>query len=191
MGFRTFLAVQEFIWYNCSAVSGSSSRWLYGGTNGDFLQEGLCHMLCDPGLLHPEPLSLQQATADPRLHRRHLNTQRQVWVSLCGVSAFWCIHKCLWQIRHLNLNVILSFLPSCWGFSFALERGVSILVGSNILLSMLVQQQDAILEFSQEKMHTCPSSWPSSSSSSVQVDLFINGRNKNGLFRIVLCTFIQ
>ena len=87
--------------------------------------------------------------------------------------------------------MILALLPSCWGFSFALECGVSILVGSNILLSMLVQQQVAILEFSQEKMCACPSSWPSSSFSSVQVDLFVNGRNKNGLFRIVLCTFIQ
>ena len=32
---------------------------LYGGVNGDLLQEGLCL-----GLLHPEPLSLQQATAE-------------------------------------------------------------------------------------------------------------------------------
>ena len=39
-----------------------------------------------PGLLHPEPLPLQQATADLYLHRRHSNTQRQVWLSLCRVS---------------------------------------------------------------------------------------------------------
>ena len=31
--------------------------WLYGGVNGDILQEGLC-------LLHPEPLPLWQATVD-------------------------------------------------------------------------------------------------------------------------------
>ena len=31
------------------------------------------------------------------------------------------------------------------------------MVGSNILLSMVAQQQVAILEFSQEKMSTCPS----------------------------------
>ena len=39
-----------------------------------------------PDLLHPEPL--QQATADPCLHRRLSNTKRRVWLSLCGVS--WC-----------------------------------------------------------------------------------------------------
>ena len=47
-------------------------------------------------------------------------------------------------------------LPTCWGFSFALEGGVFFLVGSNILLSMFVQQQVALLEFSQEKMSTHP-----------------------------------
>ena len=31
-----------------------------------------------PGLLLPEPLALRQATADPYLHRRHSDTQRQV-----------------------------------------------------------------------------------------------------------------
>ena len=39
-----------------------------------------------PSLLHPEPLPWQQATADPYLHRRHSNTQRQIWLSLCRVS---------------------------------------------------------------------------------------------------------
>ena len=44
---KTFFTVQEFLWYNCSAVSGSSARQLYGEVNGDLLQEGLCHRLCD------------------------------------------------------------------------------------------------------------------------------------------------
>ena len=35
-------------------------------------------ILHDPGLLKPKPLSLWQATANLRLCRRHLNTQRQV-----------------------------------------------------------------------------------------------------------------
>ena len=56
------------------------------------------------------------------------------------------------------LNVILPLLPSCWGFSFALGSEVSFfLVVSNILLSMAIQQQVAILEFSQEKTSTRPS----------------------------------
>ena len=33
---------------------------------------------------HSMPLTLQQATADPHLHRRLLDTHRQVWV-----SVFW------------------------------------------------------------------------------------------------------
>ena len=84
VGPRTFLTVQELIWYNCSAVCGSSAEWLYHEVNGDLLQEGLCHMLCDPNQLYPEPLPLQKATADPCLYRRYSNTQRQIWLSLCG-----------------------------------------------------------------------------------------------------------
>ena len=41
--------------------------------NGDLLQQAL---------LHSVPPTLQQATADPRLRRRLLDTHRQVWVSL-------------------------------------------------------------------------------------------------------------
>ena len=33
-------------------------------------------------LLHSVPLTLQQATADPHLHQRLLDTHRQVWVGL-------------------------------------------------------------------------------------------------------------
>ena len=40
--------------------------------------------------------------------------------------------ECLWWVWGLILNVILSLLPSCWGFSFAFGHGVSFLVGSNI-----------------------------------------------------------
>ena len=38
-------------------------------------------------LLHSVPPTLQQATTDPHLHQRLLDTPRQVWVSLCGVTA--------------------------------------------------------------------------------------------------------
>jgi len=51
LGPRTFLTVWAFLCYNCSAVCGSCAQWLYGGTNGDVHQEGLCHKLGDPGLL--------------------------------------------------------------------------------------------------------------------------------------------
>ena len=56
----------------------------------------------------------------------------------------------------LIVNVILPLILSCWGFSFALGLGFLILVGSNILLSMVVQQRVAVLEFSQEKMSARP-----------------------------------
>ena len=47
----------------------------------------------------------------------------------------------LWQVWGLILNAISPLLPSCWGFSFALGRGASSLAGSNIFLSMVVQQR--------------------------------------------------
>ena len=49
-----------------------------------------------PGLLHPEPLTLRQATVNLYLHRRRSNTQRQVWCSLCGVS--WCAKGFVWTV---------------------------------------------------------------------------------------------
>ena len=51
---------------------------------------GLNYMQHDPGLLQSEPLSPWQATADLCLLRRHSNTQKQVWLSLCVVSGVWC-----------------------------------------------------------------------------------------------------
>ena len=135
MGPRTFLTVWEFLWYNCSAVCGLSAWWLYGGANGDFLQEGLCHTLCGLGLLQQEPLPLWQATADLCLHRRYSNTPRLVWLSLCGVCGC-SVHKSLfqpskhlWWVWGLILDMIWPLLPSCWGFSFALGCGASFFGG--------------------------------------------------------------
>ena len=45
--------------------------------------------------------------------------------------------------------------------SLPLDMGYVFLVRSNILLSMVVQQEVAILEFSQEEMSACPSTPPS------------------------------
>ena len=105
-------------------------------------------------LLRSVPPTLQQATTDPRLHQRLLNThsksgsvscgvtapfswvlagdsQTQLCLSLCGVSGSWCtqgmVEPCerLWQVWGLILNVISPLLPSCWGFSFTLRCEVS------------------------------------------------------------------
>ena len=97
---------------------------LYGGVNGDLLQEGLCYTL---GLLHPEPLPLRQSTAD---RTSSGDTETQLWLSLCGVSGSWCTQgllepsEHLWQVWGLILNVISPLLPSCWGLSFALGHEI-------------------------------------------------------------------
>ena len=74
-----------------------------------------------PGLLHPEPLPLQQFTADPCLLRRYTNTV--LFQTLWGVWVL--VHTryepYLWRVCGLVLNVIPPFLPSCWAFSFALD----------------------------------------------------------------------
>ena len=98
---------------------------LYSRVNGDLLQEGLCHIQgcctqspCPCG----SPLLTRTSTGD---------TQTQFCLSLCGIPGFWCAKglfessECLWQEWGLILNTNLPLLPSCWGFSFALGRGVS------------------------------------------------------------------
>ena len=81
-----------------------------------------------PSLLHPEPLPLQQSTADPSSIG---DTQTQLYLSFRGVSGFWCTHSLfepsehLWQEQGLILNVNSLLLLFCWGFSFALGCGVS------------------------------------------------------------------
>ena len=58
------------------------------------------------------------------------DTQTQFYLSLCGVSGFWCAQclfepsEGLWPVWGLILNTILPLLPSCWGFS-ALGHGIS------------------------------------------------------------------
>ena len=130
---RTFLTVQEFLWYNCSAVCRLSARWLYGGVNGDFLQEGLCHRLCDPGLLHPKPLPLWQATADQRLHKRH--SKADLSQSLWGL---WVLVRTRFCLSPLSISAWLGFDSKCdyallhlvWGVLFCpLMCGILLLVG--------------------------------------------------------------
>ena len=67
----------------------------------------------------------------------------------------------LWWVWGLILNVIFLILLSCWASPLLLDMGYLFLVGSNILLSMVVQQCVVILEFLQEKMRAGPSTPPS------------------------------
>ena len=93
---------------------------LYGGVNGDLLQEGLYHtqIYCTQS---PCPCS------SPLLTRTSAgDTQTQFCLSLCGVPGSWCAQALfvysehLWLVWVLIVNMILPLLPSCWGFSFAL-----------------------------------------------------------------------
>ena len=142
MGPRTFLTMWSFLWYNYFAIYGLS------GSMVGLMETSFKRAYATPKSAAPRALPLQQGTADLYLCRRHSNTQRQAWLSLCGVSGSRCAQvlsepsKHLWQVWGLILDTILPLLSSCWGFSFVLGRGVSFfffLVRSNILLLMVVQ----------------------------------------------------
>ena len=115
-----------------------------------------------PGLLYPEPRPCSSALLTRTSSR---STQTQFWLSLCGVSGSWWAQglfersERLWQLWGLFLNMISPLLPSSGAFPLPLEMYL-FLVGSNILLSMAVQQQVVILEFLQEKMSAHPATQP-------------------------------
>ena len=99
--------------------------WLYGGVNGDLLQEGLCHaQVCCTQSPCPcsRPLLTHTSTGD---------METQFYLSLFGVPGSWCAQglfepsERFWQVWGLILNMISPLLPSCWGFFFALGRRLS------------------------------------------------------------------
>ena len=85
---------------------------LYGGVNGDLLQEGLCHtQVC--GTQSPRPCG------SPLLTRTSAgDAQTYFCLSLCGVSGSWSAQglfepsEHLWQLWILILNAILPLLLS-------------------------------------------------------------------------------
>ena len=98
---------------------------LYGGVNGNLLQEDLYHThVCYTQSPCPcsRPLPTYTSTGD---------AQTQFCLSFCGAPESWCAQALfepsehLWQEWDLILNVNSPLLPSCWGFSFALGHGVS------------------------------------------------------------------
>ena len=83
-----------------------------------------------PGLLHPEPLPLQQSTADLYLHRRHSNT-----VLAQSLWGLWVLVHTMF-VRALQVSLAgMGFGSKCdfappphhlaGGFSFALGHGLS------------------------------------------------------------------
>ena len=134
---------------------------LYGGVNGDLLQEGLCHtQVCC--IQSPCPCGRPLLT-----HTSAGDTETQFWLSLCGVSGSWCAQSLseplehLWRVWGLILNMISPLLPSCWGFSFALGRVVSFFGGiqhSSVESCLAASCNFGVLT---EVMSSCPSSPPS------------------------------
>ena len=127
------------MWGHCSLLLGLSAHkvlfvtskrlfpkfWqLYGEVNGDLHQEGLCHIqvCCTQS---PCPCSRPLLTCNSIGDTQTLKDRSG------SVSVESPVHKVLfepsehlWQVWGLILNVILSLLPSCWDFSFALGSWV-------------------------------------------------------------------
>ena len=95
---------------------------LYGGVNGDFLQEDLCHTYARTYALvwtqSPCPCSRPLPT---RTSTGDAHTQFSL-----SVSGSWCAQglfepsEHLWRERGLILNMNSPLLSSCWGFCFGL-----------------------------------------------------------------------
>ena len=80
-----------------------------------------------------------------------------------GFRTFTTVQEPLWYYlagMKFDLIVIAPLLPSHWSFFFVFGCGVSFLVCSSVLLSMVVQQLVAILLLLQE-MSVCASTPPS------------------------------
>ena len=90
------------------------------GGNGDFLPKGL-----RPALLCSVTLTLQQATVDPCLRQRLLDTRRQVWLSLLWGHCSFVLgpdeHKVLFVPPESVFPVLGTLCnqtplsPQCWG----------------------------------------------------------------------------
>ena len=85
-----------------------------------------------PGILHPEPLPLWKATADPYLCG---STQTLFWLSLYGAIWSWCAQCFVWalwgSLAGMDVDSKCDFTPppSFWDFSFALGHEVSFFGG--------------------------------------------------------------
>ena len=80
--------------------------WLYGGDNGDLLQEGLCNtqVYCTQSLCPcSSPLLTCTSSGD---------TQTQFCLSLCGVSGSWCAQSILFIIGDWKAKVGSQGIPS-------------------------------------------------------------------------------
>ena len=140
LGPRTFLTVREFLWHNCSAVCGLSAWQLFGGVNGDLLQEGLYHRQCDPG----------SCTQCPGPCRRPLLTSTSTGGSNTGLATHKVLFEpsqSLWQVWDLILNASLPLLPSCWGLLLCPWRSLAWASLIAQLIKNLPAMQETLVRF--------------------------------------------
>ena len=130
--------------------------------NGDLLQDGLCHRLCDPN----------SCTQSPCPCSRPLLTRTTAGDSNTGLAPSL---RGIWVLVHTRFCLsppsvsggcgvwfYMWFCPSyrlAGAFHLLLDKGYLFLMGSNVLLSLVVQQWVVILEFSQEKISEHSSSF--------------------------------
>ena len=86
----------------------------------------------------------------------HNSRRTSLVLQFLRFSSLWVTHQ---AGMGFNSVVIVALLLSCCGCCFVFECGVSFLVGSSVLLSMVVQQLLVTLVFSQEEMSAHPSSF--------------------------------
>ena len=100
--------------------------WLYGGVNGDLLQEGLCHaqVCCTQSpCACGRPLPTHTSAGDTETLKGRSGS---VSVASYGVhKVLFEPSERLWQVCVLILNATLPLLLSCWVFGFVLGHGVS------------------------------------------------------------------
>ena len=135
-----------------------------------------------PGLLHPEPLSLWQATAEPYLHRRC----SQFCLSLCRVSGTWCTQglfepsEHFWLVCGLILNVISPLLPFLLGLLCLWMWGIPSWLFHNSAAAALVpcikfyiSSDDSLMYSHSTYLYTCTCICLFFSPMCIQVDIIV------------------
>ena len=84
------------------------------------------------GLPQEQGLFLQQATADPCLHRRHSNNKRQVWLSLFRASGSKCIKRFVWALQESVSPVLCNSDSSMVGLMETSFKGAYATPGSAV-----------------------------------------------------------
>ena len=168
MGPRTFLTVQEFLCtivlqFMCCLLSGSILGLMATSCKRASATSCVTPVCCSQSPCPHGRLLLTCASGGDTQTLK--STSGSVSVESLGLSAhtvLFELSKHLCWVWGLIINALLPLLQSYWVVPLSLDVGcLFLVVGSNILLSMVFQQQVEILEFSQEKMSACPSSPPS------------------------------